>query len=144
MLDGGEEPLIFSYLPCATVSPDDSVQKSQAWRIKPQERTPHKIKPTNLLWLILTDAVRESRRPHGGARLAAVAGDGGAALQDESGVAAVLNRRPHQEFRIRQGPGGVLHVAGIWAVHDWGNSDREEDKVSKMKPNLPYKCLKSC
>lgn len=61
----------------------------------------------------LTDTVRQSRRPHGGAWLPAIAGDGGASLQDEAGIAAVLNGRAHQELRIRQGPGGVLHMARI-------------------------------
>lgn len=67
------------------------------------------------LWVILalTDTVRQSRRPHGGPWLPAIAGDGGAPLQDEAGIAAVLNGRPHQELRIRQGPGGVLHMARI-------------------------------
>lgn len=63
--------------------------------------------------LALTDAVRQSRRPHGGPWLPAIAGDGGAALQDEASIAAVLNGGPHQELGIRQGPGGVLHMARI-------------------------------
>lgn len=63
--------------------------------------------------------MRESRRPHRGPWLAAIAGDGGAALQDEAGVAAVLNGCPNQKFRVGQRPGGVLHMAGIRAVHDW-------------------------
>lgn len=63
--------------------------------------------------LALTDTVRQSRRPHGGPWLPPVAGDGGAALQDEAGIAAVLNGGPHQELGVGEGPGGVLHVAGV-------------------------------
>lgn len=63
--------------------------------------------------LALTDTVGQSRRPHGGPWLPAIAGDGGASLQDEAGIAAVLNGGPHQELGVRQGPGGVLHMAGI-------------------------------
>lgn len=62
--------------------------------------------------------MRESRRPHGRPRLAAVAGDGGAALHDETGAAAVLNGGADQQFGIGQGSGGVLHVARVGAVHD--------------------------
>lgn len=70
-------------------------------------------KQTLCVILALTDTVGQSRRPHGGPWLPAIAGDGGAALQDEAGIAAVLNGGPHQELGIRQGPGGVLHVARI-------------------------------
>lgn len=51
--------------------------------------------------LALTDTVRQSRCPHGGPWLPAIASDSGASLQDEAGIAAVLNGGPHQELRIR-------------------------------------------
>lgn len=54
-----------------------------------------------LVFPTLTNTVRESRRPHGGPRLPAVASDGGAPLQDEARTAAILNGRPHQELGVR-------------------------------------------
>ena len=76
----------------------------------------------------------ESRRPHGGPRLSTVAGDGGAALQDEAGVAAVLDGRPHQEFWVGQRPGGVLHVTGVWTVHDWEKKGGKGGLHKQIRP----------
>lgn len=76
-----------------------------------------------------TDAVRQSRRPHRRPRLAAIAGDGGAALQDEAGVAGVLDGGTHQEFGVRQSPGGVVHVARVRAVHDWWTEKRINEEL---------------
>ena len=56
--------------------------------------------------------------PHGGAWLPAVAGERGPALQDEARDAGVLDGGPDQQLGIRQRPGGVVHVAGVRAVHD--------------------------
>lgn len=61
----------------------------------------------------------ELGRPHGGAGFPAVAGERGAALQDEAGDAGVLDGGPHQQLGVWQRPGGVLHMTRVWAVHDW-------------------------
>ena len=52
-------------------------------------------------------------RSTGCTRLPAVTGEGGAALQDIAGNAAILNGGPHQEFGVGQGAGRVLHVARV-------------------------------
>lgn len=99
-------------------------------------RLPPKARSPTVASLILTNTVRETGRPHRRPWLAAVAGDGGTALQDEARVAAVLNGCPHQEFGVRQRPGGVLHVAGVWTVHDWDRDNREEEEAELSSPCL--------
>lgn len=78
-----------------------------------------------------TNTVGKPGCPHRGSWLPAVTGESSAALQDEARIAGVLNGRAHEEFGVRQSAGGVLHMAWVGAVHNWGGGGTEEEQEAQ-------------
>lgn len=91
---------------------------------------------TKHLWE-LTNAMWQARRPNRGAGFSTIASECGAALQDVSGNAAVLDSGANQEFGIRQSPCGVLHVSRVCAVHNyWGEGMKKRQSWEGWHLNL--------